>query len=98
VTKDLVKGPVRELAIELLRTRVCVLPVKVTPSGNLRFHLFCHCLGLRSVGDHCVDFACGSLAELEEQWGVGLKSDSIKEISKGELCNGPLVRRIAQDF
>jgi hypothetical protein len=98
VPEDLIKSPVGQFAVKLLCPGVDVLPVVVAPCSDLYLHLLRHGLGLRGVGDYSVHFTCGSLAELQELWGVGFESDAVKEISEGEFGNCLLVHSVAQDF
>ncbi len=98
MAQDLVEGLVREFAVELLGPGVHVLPVEVAPCSDLNIYLLGHCFHLGGVRDHCVDFSCGALAELEEYRSVQFKLDAIEEILKGELSNGLLTRCVLQNF
>ena len=98
MAQDLVEGLVREFAVELLVPGVGVLPVEVAPCSDLNIYLLGHCFCLKGVWDHCVDFSCGALAELEEYWSVRFKLDAIEEILKGELSDGLLVCCVLQNF
>ena len=77
-----IECPIRQLLEEPLTSVISIPPIIVAPRGHLDINTLGHVLRLGRVQDDCVNLPRGTLAELQEEWGLVGQLDPIQHVAE----------------